>query len=47
MHAYELMGNTYGDLKVYGFITNLPVNHCGLQERPKQEKFLNLPSCRL
>lgn len=38
---------TYGDLKIDGLITNLSVDHCGLQERPKEEKFLNLSSCSL
>lgn len=38
---------TYGDLKVDGLITNLSVNHGGFQKRPKEEKFLNLPSCSL
>lgn len=37
-------GPTYGDLKVYGLIANLSVNHCGLQKRAKEEELLNLPS---
>lgn len=41
------MENTYGDLKVDGLITNLSVNHCSLQERPKEEKFLNFPGSGL
>lgn len=41
------MGNTYGDLKVDGLITNLSVNHCGLQKRPKEEKLFNLPGSSL
>lgn len=39
--------DTYGDFKVDGFITNLSVNHCSLQKRPKEEKLLNLPCSRL
>lgn len=38
------MESTYGDLKVYGLITNLSINHCGLQEWTEEEKFLNLSS---
>lgn len=38
------MESTYGDLKVYGLITNLSINHCGLQEGTEEEKFLNLSS---
>lgn len=34
--------HTYGDLKVDRLITNFPVDHCGFQERSKEEKFLNL-----
>lgn len=37
-------GVTYGDLKVYGFIANLSVDHRGLQERSKEEELFDL-SC--
>lgn len=43
----EVMESTYGDLKVCRLIANLSVNHCGLQERTEEEKFLNLSSCSL
>lgn len=39
--------DTYGDLKVDRLIADLSVNHCGLQERAKEEKLLNLSSSRL
>lgn len=42
-----VVSDTYGDLKVDGLIANLSVNHCGLQERAKEEKLLDLSSSRL
>lgn len=42
-----VMENTYGDLKVDGLVSNLSVNHGGFQERPEEEKLLDLASSRL
>lgn len=35
---------TYCNLKVDGFVSNLSVNHSGLEERSEEKEFLNL-SC--
>ena len=41
------MEGTYSELKVDRLISDLPVDHRGLQERPEEEKLLNLPGSRL
>ena len=44
---FDVNRDTYGDLEADWLIANLSVDHRGLQERPKEEKFLHFSGSRL